>query len=109
MKYQLKIYGFHDYDDVYTRGEYDTYEEAEKAAQGIVKSELRSCYKKGEDAAYMLGRYTHFCDDPTVVPSKDDGTYFSASTYAKTVADEVWKRCERFRDRTGFIGVTTGE
>ena len=91
MKYTVCVddnYHFMDESERYTRGVYETSEEAIGVAQEIVDKDLNSLYKPGMTADELYQNYQDFGEDPFIV-SDDKDCSFSAWTYAKARCREV--------------------
>lgn len=88
MTYTVRVddnYHYMDADERYTHGQYETLEDALKAAKEIVDDCLSSAYKSGMSADTLYQNYTSFGADPFIVGPED--SKFSAWEYAKA-------RCE---------------
>ena len=101
--YRVYTYdNFHMYDEdddgADCRGEYDTSEEALRAANKIVDNSLRwehtQC-KNPADSDELYSRYISFGDSPSIRPDTDPR--FSASQYAKSRCAEI---CRAYGDKT---------
>jgi hypothetical protein len=85
MNYTVRVddnYHYMDADARYTLGDFSTWEDALKAAQGIVDDYLASAYTPGMTAEELYQSYTSFGDDPFIIGPGDEK--FSAWDYAKT-------------------------
>lgn len=85
-------------DAAYYHGQFDTYQEALKAAENIVDDYFENQFKPGMTLKELQGSgYTLFGDDPVIV--LPDGTYdseFSARAYAETEsAKKVWRKMRK--------------
>ena len=69
----------------YTSGEFNSYELAESHCRQIVDASLTEAHEAGMTAKELFNSYTHFGEDPRILPSADERR-FSAWAYAK-------KRC----------------
>ena len=78
-----------DEDEVYTLGEFATWDEAVAAAKGIVDRCLAHNLEAGISAADLYAQYTSFGEDPFIIPVPP-GEHFSGWDYAKA-------RCEALR------------
>jgi len=88
MTYTVRVddnYHYMDADKRYTHGEYETLEDAIKAAKEIVDDFLSSAYTPGMSAEKLYQGYTSFGDDPFIIGPEEK--QFSAWEYAKA-------RCE---------------
>jgi len=96
--YRLRIYDnfpYMDEDEAYNHGQFDTYQEARKAAEQIVDDYFKNEYKPGMTLQQLQGSgYTMYGDKPVIV--LPDGTYdstFSAWAYAeKESPKKVWRK-----------------
>ena len=99
MKFHLRIYdNFHygNESEAYDHGQYDSYDEAVKGAQGIVVESLEHLWEPGISSDKLMAQYCLFGDDPAVLPDeRESQERFSARTYASTVADEICRRMGR--------------
>jgi hypothetical protein len=71
-----------DKSEIYTHGEFATWEEALGAAKRIVDTFLAAEFRPGITADALFDRYVAFGDDPFISPVPD-GLSFSAWEYAE--------------------------
>ena len=66
---------------------YSSYEEAVAAAAAIVDESLRNLHQPGMTSRELYEAYTHFGDDPAIVPAGEPR--FSAWEHARTRTEEI--------------------
>ncbi len=72
-------------------GEFEHYDDALQAAQGIVDRFLEDHQGKYAQASALFQAYTQYGDDPFIVP--DDAAHrFSARTYAREKCEQLYAR-----------------
>jgi hypothetical protein len=90
MTYTVRVddnFHYMDKDYRYTHGEYETVEEAVKAAQAIVDSFLAAAYIPGMSPDDLYRSYTSFGDDPFIIGPENPK--FSAWNYAQGRCNEI--------------------
>ncbi len=71
-----------DKSEIYTHGEFATWEDALAAARRIVDDSLAHHWRQGISADELYDQYQGFGDDPFIVP-EPEGRAFSAWDYAR--------------------------
>ena len=91
---------YHDMEERWEKGVYDTRQEALAVCHELVDQSLKEVFKPGMSAEVLYDSYTSFGDDPFIIvlDGVDDSAKFSAWTYAK----------ERCRVMCGEAPATTG-
>ncbi|MGM0934592.1 MAG: hypothetical protein ACQEWD_14230 [Bacteroidota bacterium] len=97
-KFHLRVYEnshYMDESEAYNHGEYDTYEDALKAAKAIVDEFMKHNWTSGIKPESLVGQYSLYGDDPIILPN-EHGKHerFSARTYAKISAVEICRKLE---------------
>jgi NAD-dependent deacetylase len=90
MTYTIRVddnFHYMDEDHRYTHGEYESLEEALKAAKAIVDSFLSAAYVPGMSPDELYRHYTSFGDDPFIIGPED--AKFSAWNYAQGRCQEI--------------------
>jgi hypothetical protein len=90
MTYTVRVddnFHYMDKDYRYTHGEYETLEDALKAAKEIVDSFLAAGHIPGMRADDLYQSYTSFGDDPFIIGPED--AKFSAWNYAQRRCEEI--------------------
>ena len=93
-KYKVFVddnFHYHDEDERYLAGEYETEEEALSAARRIVDDFLQDAYRPGMTAEVLYDCYVSFGEDPFIVPAGEK-MHFSAWEYAKARSADVCGR-----------------
>lgn len=73
----------------YRLGEFERYDDAVQAAQGIVDRFLEDHQGEYTEASSLFQAYTQYGDDSFIVPD-DDVPRFSARTYARAKCDQLY-------------------
>ncbi len=90
MTYTVRVddnYHYMDPDERYTLGNFDTLEDAIKAAKAIVDDYLSSAFNPGMNADDLYQSYTSFGEDPFIIGPLPAN--FSAWEYARTRCAEL--------------------
>jgi hypothetical protein len=99
MKYHLRVYdnSHHmDESEAYDHGKYETYEEAEIAARGIVNEFLHFNWRKGITSEELIEYYCLHGEDPVILPEKHpEEKGFSARDYVNEVAEIICNNLEK--------------
>lgn len=91
MGYQVFVddnYHYMDESHRYTRGTFESWEEAVACCREIVDRCLAEQHEPGMTAEQLWGRYTMYGEDPFIVPVSEEHR-FSAWSYAKERAVEL--------------------
>lgn len=98
MKFYLRVYdNFHytEESEAYNHGQYETYEEARRAAQTIVEDFFVHNWKSGLTAAHLLEQYCLYGEDPVILPNEyGEHLRFSARIYAGEIAETICKKLQ---------------
>ncbi len=98
MQYHLRVYDnshYMDESEAYDHGEYETYEEAEIAARGIVNEFLHFNWRRGMTSDKLIELYCLHGEDPVILPVKyPEGKGFSARDYVNEVAGIICNNLE---------------
>ncbi len=76
---------YHELEERWVKGVYDTAQEALAACHELVDQSLREVFEPSMSAEVLYDSYTSFGDDPFIIvlDGVDDSAKFSAWTYAK--------------------------
>ena len=93
MKYHLRVYdNYHhgDESEAYDYGEYETYEQAENAAEVIVIEFFQNNWSRGKKPNILIAEYCINGEDPIILPvPSPEVKKFSARDFANEIAESI--------------------